>query len=323
MGLPIDLRRVQVAQETTWGTFVPATARLLEVMSAEFEANSELEREQSIGTLNPATSSEIVYIDGKITLERKSTVQDDCYFLDNMFGAATPSGAGPYVRDYAAPDGLYIPKPLSFEYGMAGALYKASGGLVTSYELTIEKRKPWMIKNEIAVKKVETLGSLAALTQRVPVVPYAHHTTMYVDAAGGTMGSTAAANTLLKAVLKLTPNIHMDDAVGDISPFDYTVARWDAELEITAVLNATSKALIDAVLGGDKAERQYRFKAQRAASAIAQVDFCGVIDGSGQKLFENVNNGTIGLKWKVLPQYNSTFGNWHKQQYTNSVAALP
>lgn len=323
MAKPFDLRTVGVKQEASWGAGGVATARLLEVMSAEFEGNSELENEPSLGTLYPATSSEIVYIDGKISLEGKNTFEDDPYFLDALFAPATPSGAGPYVRDYAAPDVAYTPKSLAFEYGASGASYKASGGLISSYELTIEKRKPWMYKAEFLAKQVEVLASLASLTQRTATVPYAHNTLFYIDAAGGTIGTTAVPATLEKAVLKIEPNMRLDDYVGSISPVDFTVARWSASLEITAVFNATAKALIDALLGGDKAERQYRFKASRGVNNIAQWDFCGVIDGSGQKLFENINSGTMGIKWKVMPQYNSTFGNWLKAQYTNTVATLP
>lgn len=324
-GFSTRLLNVQCGKEVTWGTAVAATARAADLTKATFEANIQTEQYQDVGSLAPANSADVVYSDGKITLEGRYTFEDAPLFHQSMVALVAPTGVGPYVRGpYTAPNSAsYTPISYTFEYGITGSvvLYKAAGCLLTELEITFKSKEVWMYKATFACKSVSVLSALAALSDRALTRPRARDTLLYLDAIGGTPGATAVSGFLRDFKLSIKTGIHMKDFVGDVAPSGFGIDSFEGELEMSVELVTATKAELDALLGATLVERFIRVKATRSTQ-IEQIDFAGYQDGSGQTLFED-NDGNIGLKLKYKGKYDVTQAYWLKFTNTSTVATLP
>lgn len=325
IGFSYKLRQVQVGKEVTWGTEVAATARLAELQDAKFKANIQIEEYANLGTLSPAGSADVVYADGEITLEGRWTFEDGPFFLQAMMGVVAPTGAGPYVRGpYLNPHNQsYSPASYTMQYGIVGsaALYKALGCVLTEFELSLKKREVYMYKAVFGCKSVATLSALTSLTDRALVRPRARDTALYLDAIGGTPGTTAVTGFLIDMKLSIKTGIHMKDFVGDVNPSGFGIGGWEADLEMTVELVTATKTELDALIGATLQERHIRIKPTRSTQ-IEQIDFACYQVGEGQELFED-NDGNVGLKFKYKPIYNITQGYWLSWTNTSTVATLP
>ena len=119
---------LQSAWQTAFGTAVPtATVKLQNVSS--FKLRPELQTrmlEQLRGSLAPTHQTTLDQYSGSASFEvSDETFEDVNYWLETLFGAAALSGAGPYIRAYAAPHTSAItPRFLTLQYGQTGEVWQ-------------------------------------------------------------------------------------------------------------------------------------------------------------------------------------------------------
>jgi len=293
----------------------------MELKNASIEINAETETNVSIGTLAPATSADVVGFSGKVKIEGPWLYEDAPIWQQSLFGAVVPTGAGPYVRASTSPhQSSYTPEIYTFEFGMAGGTYKAINCMLSMLELKIVKKKVTMFKAEFLCSNIQTLSSLTVLADRTVTRVRARDTVVSLDAWGGTIGTTPLTGTVLEATLKVSSNVHLKEFVGSLYATGYGIDSWEGELEIKAEFNTITKAEIDALIGATTVERLVQFKATRATQ-IDQTNFTGVMDGSGQVLYDD-NDGNAGVTMKYLPVHNTTLAYWLATTNTNTVAVL-
>lgn len=312
------LRALQMGEETVWGTGVPATVKLMGITDVTFKPNPEVQQPEELGSLAPSTMATLAYYDVEGNVKGWLSYEDFPYYLEQLFGEVAPSGAGPYVRAYTAPLGTAVnPRFATFEYNQTGYVYDVTGVLMTTFQINIEPRGYWSFDANYMGKGMN-VGTLAALTGRTVEPIRASDTVVYADAFGATIGTTALPTDLIKITLDIDTHRHLKDFIGATGPTDWGVDQWEGELTLQFELDATSKALLDALITPALVTRQFRIKATSGAK-IAQVDFAGVMTNPDNFFDDRNGNQTVTLHFKGMVDLTG-LGNWLKASVTNAVA---
>jgi len=311
---------VQLGQENTWGTSVAATAILMGVTDSTFSVEDETYQPEQQGNLYPSSMIHQVkqWAEGEIELDL--TYEDILYLLDGVFGDCTPSGTDPYTWDYSAPTNATVaPREYTVEFGMDGAEYKVEGAIFNDFEIEgdLDGDAVWKGTINLLGKAVATT-TMASLSERTVELITMADTTLYIDTAGGTIGSTEVSDSLISFTLSVEPGYHLKH-FNDLNPTNFGYDRWVGELEMMFEYTADVKAYVDAMLGGSAVERQVRLKAT-SGTKVAQIDFAGYIV-DGVELFDDRDgNTTVALTFQG--EYNSQLANWLKFQIVNGVDSL-
>lgn len=319
-----DLYKYQIGSESTWGTAVDPSAQLGLVddlqFTPEIEAQNLPDRRASLA---PGYVAALLGSTGTAKMTGIATYEDLPYFNDAMFGIATPSGSNPYVRDYIGALGTIPTRrvftlvkgqstPVSHIYGLTGAT-------LTEATFSVESKQPLKYDFSFIGKNFAT-DTFASLNDRTQTPILAPQFALYIDAVGGTIGTTAITTSWFKAEWKITSNAAVHYGIGSLSPVAFHESKWDVTLKLTLEVDATSKAILDSVIGSSLLQKQVRIKATTGASAIAQWDIAGSFLKSPEITTDT--DGVSTFDFEMTGLYNSTLGNYIKASNTNTVASL-
>lgn len=320
-----DLIQIQAGKETTWGTPVTATVKLLELDEFSLEPTVDSEVYADIRASEaPGYNAAVTNIEGKGSFSGRLTYDDIPYWLEMLGGDVTPSGAGPYVRAGNAPVGstAITPKRMTFYKGDGTDAYRMPGGVLTDLTISGKTGEPLMIKGSLIGKQVTSGATLAGLSDRTMNTAMADHITLYIDAWGGTIGTTTIASTGFGFEMALKTNRSLRHYLGALTPGDFNMKKWlGSTLKLTVEYNTTSKAYLNNLLGASAAQQyQVRIKAANGANLIAQFDFAGTVTES--PVIYDDNDGVASFDLTLGGTYNTGLANWFKYSITNNVAVL-
>lgn len=321
-----DELRVQIGKQTVLGTGVTPTAALRGVTG--FKIKPKLENKVLSDmqlSMAGGDTAVIASIGGSASMEGWASYEDIPYLFDGLLGVATPSGSGTYTRDWEAPvttAGIVAPRLSSFTHGDAtvGA-YQLVGAMLE--QLTLKQApKAEMTYTAPLVGAKTDVDALESLTTR-PVTPImaSDVSGLKLDTWGGTMGATALSNCYLRNLeLNVNPKRTMHWCFGALAASEYTTQPWESTLALTLEWNATSKAIIDEMIGGTAAKRQFQATWTNGSQSL-RLQYAGVVQGEPE-LFDD-EDGIVTARLTLERLYHSTFANWLKIRVVNSVSALP
>ena len=206
------------------------------------------------------------------------------------------------------------------EYGTAGALYKLVGAMFTKMSIKGTAGKTWEVSADLLGKQVSVLASMAALADRTATLISMGDTSLAIDTAGGTAGTTAVAATLIDFELQVDTKRHLKQFAGNILPTNWGEDRWSGSLKMTLEFNASSKAYVDALVAPGIVSKLVEIKGTTGASQAVIIDFCGVVN-KGTELFKD-RNGNMTVELSFDPLAAGTLANWLKITVTNAVGTL-
>lgn len=244
------------------------------------------------------------------------------YFLDNLFSKATPSGAGPYLRAYAAPTtARSTPRILTMVAGDAtvGA-YKLTGALTTDFTLRAEPGKVVEVSGSLigVGMSATTLASLSAATVTPIQGSHVSASGIKFDTWAGTMGATTLANCTVRFLeLMVKPDRAARMCLGSLSAADYVEKAWDGSLKLSLEFNATTKTDIDLFVAG-LSQRQVEYTLTTGSSQILKVQFAGTLTGDVEVF--NDDDGVSTVEFELTRTYHPTFANWLKIAHTNGIS---
>ncbi len=317
-----DLEQVQIGKEVTWGTAVTPTAKLGLIESCEITPEVEGESLPDIrGSLAGGYVQTLNKHSGSGSVQGTASYEDLQYWLESLFGIVTPSGAGPYVYAGVAPlTTVPTRRMLTVVKGQSGSVYKMAGGLVDELTISGESNAPWKFDAKL-LGKVVSSGALAVLSDRTQSPIHANHTSLYIDAVGGTIGTTLINSAFFSFELALKANISLVPGVGSLNPVAYVDRAYTGSLKLSLEVDTTTAAYLASILGSSLLQQQVRIKATTGVSQIAQLDFAGG-HLSAPAIFTDTD-GVVSIDLEMERVYNSALGNWFKSSITNSVATLP
>jgi hypothetical protein len=323
------LLQVQWGKQTAFGTAVAGTAKGMAIsdfmMSPVQEDHIAAELR---GSLAPGFIAVPTYQAGAGTIAGLVTYEDFPYWIEGLAGIATPTGSGPYVRAYTFPgapvlSGANMIRLFTFLFGSAtDGVYRATGGLLSTLNVKGSQGGPWDFSADWLAQLIDNAGSLAGLSDRAATPVLGAETALYIDAIGGTIGTTEVETTAFSFDLNIDTKRTLRQHLGSLNADTFSHgAKWEATLKLVLEFNATAKALFDAMLTGSTLfQKQVRLKATSGTN-ILQLDFAGTQDGAPQVFTDLDGVSTVEMQLKGI--YASALGSWMKASSTNSVSALP
>jgi len=320
------LTQWQAATEVTWGTPVTPTVRLMGVSkSAKMVPDNKTSVYEDVR--NGFQGSGLVgleQIGGKVDLPLMATFEDLPYYLDNAFGQASPTGTGPYVRAYQLPVGsITTPRILTLVHGNSqtgGGVFTLPGGLITQLKLAVKIGGPAQLTASFIGKQVDTSQSLQSLSDRPVTTIMGQPWVVYLDAWGGTIGSTQLTATVVAFDLTVDLTRQVVRSVDALAPDTWEQTGHKVGLDLVLRFNATTKTQIDAYVAQTAAiQKQIRLK-QTNGTQICQLDVAGTMT-KNNNIYDDQND-VLTTTMSFDGTYNSSLANQFKASITNSVSVL-
>lgn len=320
-----DLLVAQAGTQSVFQTAVTPTVKLMQMKSLEIEAAADVQVPKTIlSNLGPGDTPVTLGADAKFRFEQYALYEDINYWLENIYGTATPSGAGPYTRDSTSPlTTAPTNRILTLLKGGAGSnqAVRLTGGLLN--ELTIKGgARQFVMVSGSGVGKVADINTLASLSNRSVNHVLGRHAALYVDAAGGTIGTTAVTATNFEYEFKIKAPRTPLPYIGESTANDFSPEAYDYSLKLHLEWNATSAAYVTEYLSATTPhQRQIRIVHDDTANRQLRIDFAGANDGKVK--FWASRNGRATLDATYVGVYNAALAAYNKIRTINSVSALP
>lgn len=335
MALKTDQSIITAATESTWGTGVTATVKYMTVSEAPTvnPGRTSIKIPSIRGSL--AKSAYVSAVSSEVppnpTFKHWLSYQDTPYLLEPLTGTISPTGANPYVRAGAAPlTTVASPRKqtlyLSNLDGTDGYFYKYLGCIGKKITITAKTGEAVMADVEYIAQKAAaadaTTAATGSLNDRTVDPIMADHLLLYMDAIGGTVGTTAISPPGYELSLTIESNRSLDRQMGSIYATNWIEGQdWTGTLALKLIWSASSKAYVDAMFGSTTVfQKLFRLKFTTGSSAIQQFDF-----GGEQLQTPAINEGsneTVVVSMNLAQTYSSSLGNWFKHSNTNAVATL-
>ena len=296
---PFSNNKVQLGREGTAGTAVAATTIHRGPFAMLEDGRDRKIVEEQIGSFMQAERTYDGKLLGKWSMPSAPlTFEQVLHILEAGVKTATPTGTNPYTYAYPYPytgTSVNTIKTYTIEAGSAtitGDVREMEYSFVEEFEFSGKYGEAWMMQSNWLGRQLSTSVFTAALS--VPTVEEVlfNKTQLYLDASGGTIGTTLKAGVLVEANVKVkTGLIVVPVANGQLY---FQAHKWTqpeitysltVELEDTVGLVAAERAIFEA--GGT---RLVRLKALGSGSKSFQIDMAAKYDAIGN--YENNDGNT-------------------------------
>ena len=319
---------LQSAWQTAFGTpKTPATVKLQNVSSFRLRPEFQTRAlEQLRGTLAPTHQTTLDNYAGSATFEvSDETFEDINYWLEALFGSATPTGNLPYVRAYAAPTTAAItPHFMTLQYGQTDEVWQLQDASVASLTLSGADNTGVQVGGSIIGGKV-TAGSLASLPDRTGVTRMSGCMASVAIAAWDSSSFTTLANSAFSWELSINSNREYRGYLGNCTPTAYSDQKWNGQLRLSFELNDTTDDHLIAMLSTASAilERQVKIEYKTGTSTTERsmaITFAGH-SMQAPELFQD-RNGVTTYDLVLDGVYNPTLANWLKIETKSATQTL-
>lgn len=326
------IRIAQVGKESTFKTSVAATAKLMGITDLSVTPLvTNTQRRYLQGDYAPAHASIQTDKRGKAMLKGDFLFEDlPIFLLSAVKGGVTPT-TGTTDETWTFPFPLTASpaiEPRTWEFYDGQQEYELAGGLVESFELSGEASDDGIVQftaNLISADCVKSTLTSSLSNRSVEGLP-ASKCSLYIDALGGTIGSTVKADTLISWKYGYKTGLHLKKfSSGGISPTAFGYGIPEVQLDVTAEFNAIAVAELDAYLANTG--RLYRIEGLGSliTGAIYKTLRCDIgadIVEVGDLWGDRDGNTTVDLTLKSRLDTGS-FANYGKITVINALATMP
>ena len=323
--------KVQLGRESTPGTAVAATTIWRGAFAMLEDDRERVTVEEQVGLLAPAERSYDTKLGAKLAMPGTPlTFEQVLHILEAGVGTVTPTGTGPYVYTYAFPTGTSVNtiKTYTIEAGnvqVPSDVHEMEYAFVTEFEFSASAGEAWeMSATWMGRQMTQTsfTGSLSLPSVEEALLP---KTKLYIDASGGTIGSTQKVGVLMGASIKVSTGIQAVP-VGDGNL--YFVAHKFTRPEITFTLtleleedSGSSVVATERTAYRNNDVRLFRLDTPGSSSnRNFRLDWAGKYDQVGG--YEDTDgNTTVQLEGHAV--YSSADALFWQAVVTNNLASVP
>ena len=319
---------LQSAWQTAFGTpKTPATVKLQNVSSFRLRPEFQTRAlEQLRGTLAPTHQTTLDNYAGSATFEvSDETFEDVNYWLEALFGTASPTGSDPYVRAYAAPlTSAVTPKFMTLQWGQTNGVFQIQDASVASLTLSGADNTGIQVGGSIIGGKV-TAGTYTSLNDRTGVTRMSGCMASVGIATWDTSSFTTLANSAFSWELSINSNREYRGYLGDCTPTTYNDQKWNGQLRLSLELNDSTDDHLIAMLSTASAilERQVKIEYKTGTSTTERsmaITFAGH-SMQAPELFQD-RNGVTTYDLVLDGVYNPTLANWLKIETKSATQTL-
>ncbi len=322
----LDLLLIQSGLESTWGTNVASTVKLMGMTDLELDPGVEQKPlPDQRGSLAPGHESQITMIAPKGSYGGWASYEDIHYWLEGMVGAVAPSGGGPYTRAGAAPLAAQITgRAQTLVYGGPEGIYGINGALPTTFVFEVNTSEEAKFSGDL-IGKDRVIDTLDALSDRVVTPIMADHVKIYLDAVGGTIGATEMAALGFSVELTVEANRSGKHHLSALTASGVRGPRWSGALKAVLELDATIvNPLMDELFTVKASianfEKQVRIACISGTDTLL-LDFAGFQEAAPVAFTDE--DGIVTVELNLTGKYNAALANWFKYTGDNDVSALP
>ena len=319
---------LQSAWQTAFGTpNTTATVKLQNVssfrMRPEFQTRA---LEQLRGTLAPTHQTTLDNYAGSATFEvSDETFEDVNYWLEALFGTASPTGSDPYVRAYAAPlTSAVTPKFMTLQWGQTNGVFQIQDASVASLTLSGADNTGIQVGGSIIGGKV-TAGTYTSLNDRTGTTRMSGCMASVAIETWTGSTFTPLASSAFSWELSINSNREYRGYLGDCTPTAYNDQKWNGQLRLSLELNDTTDDYLIAMLGASSAilEKQVRIT-YKTGSGNGERSMAITFAGHSMQapeLFQD-RNGVTTYDLVLDGVYNPTLANWLKIETKSATQTL-
>jgi len=308
-----SIHKVQLAQEAAYGAGTAGAIQVPGVTDLSIYPKVDAEQlKDKRGTTMPSTEAFVKRRWAEGILHGYLNYQEFYYYLDAMFGLATPAGN---TRTYIGSlDWITVvaqaitEKSLSLRYGQTGLLYMVPG--VLPYELRImgASGEPARFSFRFFGHPVEDGASFAVLTDDVVEWAMGHHSQLYLDDLRTAMpGTTPMTDLGFRYEIVITSNRKPVWHLGDQEHDSWRNGKWGGSFKMVLEADATLLAYIGDIIDATATPRTYAASLRITdASNILDIDFVGTIITPPRLIPDS--DGITTVELDLVPDYGSNAG---------------
>lgn len=322
-----NARRVNSKREASFNTAAAATAIVAGIDTASVEWGGRTRNKRYLtGNLAQNTVFEQVSDGGTATIAGDWTIEDGVILLDSALAATTGAGTGaPYTWSFPFPVSTAPTlKTRTFEFydGSSTNCIELNGAIVTSFQLAGVAGPDQVVtfSSDWEGCAVTAPAVTAGLSARTTTIIPTGKIKMYVDTAGGTVGTTEITSTLIGWTLACANIAHLKRfQSGTLSPTTYGGDVPDVTLTTQVEVNATSYAWVDANLTPG-AVRLLQIGSTNAATTNKGLVIKGPFDPviiAPVFAEDRDGNSVLSITWKLRLDTSTTNGG-----FTNSLGGI-
>lgn len=283
--------------------------------------------EEQVGLLVPAERSYDSRLTAMLTMpETELTYEQFPHILEAAIKTVTPTGSGPYVYPYAFPTGT-TPNTLrtyTVEAGNAvvtGDIREVPYCFVESFTLSGTTGEAWKMGATWRGQRVITSSFTAALSLQSVEEAIFSNTSVFIDATGGTIGSTRVSGVLVAASFDVTTGVipvFTGDGVLYYTAHKFT--RPTINFTLTLELHSGGRVRTERTQYENNTVRLVRLSCPGTSNRNMVIDFAAKYDTVGG--YENTEEDTtVQLQGHVV--YSPADTLYFKTEITNNLSALP
>lgn len=295
---PYSNTKVQLGREGTAGTATAATT----IFRGPFSMIEDT-RERTIVTeqLGVFVQSERSY-DSKIAAKWSQpsaplTYEQVCHILEAGCKTATPSGTGPYTRVYNYPysgTSVNTIKTYTIEAGSATVssdMYEMEYSFVEDFEFSGAFGEAWTMQSNWLGRQMSQTSFTGSLTAPTVNEALFNHCLLYIDASGGTLGTTQKTGVLTAASVKVKTGL-MQVPVGDGALYAVSHKWTQPEITFSITMELEDGSIVATERGiyRSNGTRLIRLKTSPSASLQFQIDMAAKYDSISD--YENSDGNT-------------------------------
>jgi len=317
---------LQLGWQSAFGTANATATRKLQNVSS-FKLRPELETralDQLRGTMAPTHQTTLDRYLSSATAETSDVDFEELnYWLEMLFGTdATPTGADPYVRDYAAPlTTAPAPHFATLQFGQTGEVWQMQDASVTSLTLSGAANSGVSVGASLMGGKVVagTLATLPDLTTGTRMTGCM--ASVAIEAWDGNT-FTALASSAFSWELSVNANREYHNFLGECTPTASYDNKWSGQLKLSLELNDSTDDHLIAMLAAANTilEKQVRIKYTVGTAATLRemvLTFAGHTM-QAPELFQD-KNGLMTYDLVLDGVYNPKLTNWLTIQTTSKL----
>lgn len=321
----------QMGQESVAGTAVTATTVWRGPFGHFEDAREVEEHEEDIGTFG-RTQQEFITWDGvKVPFPTATlNILQLPHLLQASMGVVTPTGAGPYVRQYDAVFGDTDPtlKTYTLRLGnkrVTADVWNVPYALVDEWEISGKPKELYKCAGSWSGPR-RVAGSFTANVPIPGLEPaLVAKSLLYIDDSGGTIGTTQKTGVFMGASIKWKTNIEWVP-VGDGNTYSgaFKLGRPEITFALTMELEqnvAASVVAAERLKYDAKAFRLFRLRLQGAGNNVVDIDWAGKYDKVGPYNKEGETNTSVTFEGRAL--YSTADSKFFSIKHTSDLATIP
>lgn len=290
----------QLGKESTPGTPVAATTPWRGNAATNEDWDSFKVMEEQVGHLYPY--SDVVYelISGARVMfpETEMTLEQLAIVLDASIQAATPTGVGPYQRVYNdVPGTVNTPSYWTIETGnvdVSDDTQRTVQCVVENFTMSAEANAAWKISSNWLGKSASAVALTGALALPSVTVATLPMTKLYIDAVGGTAGSTQYSGVLLGARIQRNTGfkpVLVGDGSNAFSVYKQVPPEATFSITIELEKDVTSLASQERAIWRSRVIRQFGLDIKSSSTPNCFVTWAGRYSRVGS--YENREGNTV------------------------------